>query len=125
MAKMKLSEAIGQHGSMARQLGVSRTDCPYRDSTHAQYWVNGWDSNLPIASKPNIGTPNDNFVNDAIQFPRLISELSAAGVFTLNVVEELKDSMDLSEGLIYQIVERADKVWEDIKARTSPPLQEG
>lgn len=118
MATKKTSDAIMQHGRMARQLGIPREDNPYSSTLYAQYWVNGWDSNLPVASRPPIGTPNENFANNDIQFPRLISELQAAGAFTPEIVKALEDSMDLGEAIIFEIVERADTVWEDVKSRT-------
>lgn len=62
--------------------------------------------------------PNKNFDNNDIQFPRLISELQAAGAFTPEIVKTLEDSMDLGEAKIFEIVERSDKVWERIKERT-------
>jgi len=62
--------------------------------------------------------PNKNFDNNDIQFPRLISELQAAGAFTPGVVKALEDSMDLGEAKIFEIVERSDKVWEWIKEHT-------
>lgn len=118
MAMKKTSDAIFQHGRMARQLGIPRENNPYSAALYAQYWVNGWDSNLPVASKPDVGTPNENFANNMIQFPRLINELQAAGAFTPEVIKFLEDSMDLGEAKIFEIVERADKVWEDVKSRT-------
>ena len=66
-------------------------------------------------------TGNGPWLNDAIQFPRLISELQAAGAFTEEVVAELKDNMDLDETRIFSLVRRADREWERLKRETCPP----
>jgi len=63
-----------------------------------------------------------NWLNDAIQFPRLISELQAAGAFTEEVMAALRASMDLSDGEIMEIVARADKKFEDAKAKVIDAL---
>lgn len=64
------------------------------------------------------GDPDKNWANDAIQFPRLIAELEAAGAFTTQVFKGLMESTDLDEGQICELLERAQATWDDIKART-------
>lgn len=69
---------------------------------------------MPIKISKN---PQKNWENDAIQFPRLISELQAAGAFTAPVVEELLESTDLTKQNLFEIVERATKQWDEIKTK--------
>jgi hypothetical protein len=57
--------------------------------------------------------PDVNWRNDAIQFPRLIVELEAAGAFTAKVMRSLTSSMDLEE--VKGLVDRAQKKWDKIK----------
>jgi len=64
-----------------------------------------------------IGNSQENWENDSIQFARLIDELEAVGGFTNEIVEDLCASMDLERDELFEIVERAQKVWDDIKAR--------
>ena len=52
---------------------------------------------------------SDNWENDGIQFPRLIAEAYAAGVFTLDVLKTMAESMDLAVDQIMTIVNRAEK----------------
>lgn len=56
--------------------------------------------------------------NNAIQFPRLIAELEAAGGFTEAVVQDLQTSMDLDERDIYELIDRAQAQWDRIKENT-------
>lgn len=62
--------------------------------------------------------PNDNWTNDAIQFPRLIAETQACGGFTSEVMHDLSESMDLSGVAICELLNRADVAWEAIKKQT-------
>jgi hypothetical protein len=50
--------------------------------------------------------------NNAIQFPRLIAELEAAGAFTEQVVQDLQTSMDLDELDIMDLIDRAQDEWD-------------
>lgn len=51
--------------------------------------------------------------NNLFQFSRLISELNAAGVFTdKNVMKDLRESMDLKDSRIYELVDRAVEYWD-------------
>jgi hypothetical protein len=68
-----------------------------------------------------IGTPDENWNNNAIQFPRLLAELQAAGVFTTSVVNDVADSMDLDPSQVFEIVDRAQYAWDDIVSRTPNP----
>lgn len=62
--------------------------------------------------------PSINFDNDAIQFPRLIAELEAAGAFTDKMMDALAVEMDLSWDEISQIIDRAQHKFEEIKKLT-------
>lgn len=59
----------------------------------------------------------DNWRNNDIQFPRLLSEIWAVGL-TAKQVRTLRAAMDLSGSEINRIFNRADKVWQKIKERT-------
>lgn len=48
---------------------------------------------------------------DRVQFARLIAELEAAGAFTPEIMERLAHGMDLDEGCVGLIVDRAQKAW--------------
>ena len=52
--------------------------------------------------------------DNAIQFPRLIAELDAAGAFTPEVMRDLQESMDLTPDEIGELIERANAAWEVI-----------
>ena len=68
--------------------------------------------------KPKVSkNPNANWRNDDIQFPRLIAELKMAGAFTPQVVRDLTESMDLGEGRVWEIIGRAEAVWDGCKDR--------
>ena len=54
--------------------------------------------------------------NDKVQFARLICELEAAGAFTENLVEMICNETDLSSREIYEIVDRAQKSFEEVKS---------
>jgi len=62
--------------------------------------------------------PDTNWANDGIQFARLIAELEATGRMHGELVSDLMRSMDLTSDEIYQIVERAQQVWDEIKRQT-------
>ena len=59
--------------------------------------------------------------DDSIQFPRLIAEMEAAGVFS-EIKEEtwdlLLESTDLSIDDIFEVVERAQSQWDKIVSQT-------
>jgi len=56
------------------------------------------------------------WLNDKLQFARLLSEIQAAGGFTDELLSDLLESMDLKVADIFEILERADKVFENSKA---------
>jgi hypothetical protein len=59
---------------------------------------------------------NKNWKKDSVQFPRLIAELNAAGVFQdAETVSFLKESMDLTTDEILDVVERAERKFEVLK----------
>ncbi len=95
-------------------------------------------TNTPIPSDPRVADgrlvryedpDQSNFWNDdRLQFPRLLSEIHAAGM-TLGKVEEIRKSMDLPMSQFWELFDRAHKKWEDIKERLLAgggplPLQE-
>ncbi|MGW8177993.1 MAG: hypothetical protein ACWGQW_04265 [bacterium] len=53
--------------------------------------------------------------DDAIQFPRLISEIAANVQFTNDDWDLLLDSMDLDELDILELFDRADFAWEAVR----------
>jgi hypothetical protein len=61
---------------------------------------------------------NKNFQNNAIQFPRLIAELEANGIFTKRVLRSLREQTDLSFAELYSVIDRACNVWDEIKEKT-------
>jgi hypothetical protein len=62
-------------------------------------------------------TPN--WDDDSIQFPRLLSEILAAGL-PEETLEQLSISMDLEKSEILEILERADRRFEEIKEQFVP-----
>jgi hypothetical protein len=61
---------------------------------------------------------NCNWNNDAIQFPRLIAELEADGAFTPEVIGGVAAQMDCTVDEVFQLIDRAQKKWDRIKALT-------
>lgn len=60
--------------------------------------------------------------NNRLQFARLIAELEMAGAFTKNsLMSDLRESMDLTDEQICEIVERASNVWDKAKLAICPP----
>ena len=59
---------------------------------------------------------NGKWLDDKIQFPRLICELDMAGAITPKVMDALCESMDLNEGNIVELFDRATKKWDEVKA---------
>ncbi len=80
---------------------------------------------LDEAGRPYVSSrPGDNWKNDAIQFARLIAEMEAAGLFPAEDAEgeaALLESMDLAQGELTEIIDRAQAVWDDVKTRTPAP----
>lgn len=71
----------------------------------------------PVASAPVVSADSDaNWLNNAIQFPRLIAELVAAGAFTQDVIGALCVSMDLEIENIHDLMDRAEAEWDRSKA---------
>lgn len=72
-----------------------------------------------------------NWNNNAIQFPRFIAELEATGAldFVMNdcrrVVDLMAESMDLDPSEVYELVDRAQIEWDNIKSLTFSPEQPG
>jgi len=60
---------------------------------------------------------NELWNDNKIQFARLLSEIQAAGGFTEELLADLRVSMDLSDAEIFEVVGRADKVFEESKER--------
>ena len=71
-------------------------------------------------------TPNENWKDDSIQFPRLLNELDCLAVVDLldaadqtnTGMQALKQSMDLTRGDIMELFRRAQKEWDRIKKET-------
>jgi hypothetical protein len=63
---------------------------------------------------------NPRWLDDAVQFPRLIAELESTGAFTPAVLQALSEEMDLTEADICELIDRAQAAWDDIKQRTKP-----
>lgn len=61
---------------------------------------------------------NDKWLNNEIQFPRLIAELEATGAFTNEVISNLAESMDLRIDDVCNLIDRAQTEWEKIKNLT-------
>lgn len=74
---------------------------------------NGMQRHIKVSSRPG-----DNWKNDDIQFPRLLSEMYATLELCDEQWEDLCTSMDLSREQILEVFERADAVWQSIKERT-------
>lgn len=64
--------------------------------------------------------PNVNWENDEYQFARLIAEMEGCGGFCLpqKVMNELLENTDWEKEDLFEIVERAQAKWDDIKSRT-------
>jgi hypothetical protein len=62
--------------------------------------------------------PQKNWENNAIQFSRLIAEMEASGAFTEELSETLCTEMDISMDDLSEIVDRAQKTWDEIKSQT-------
>lgn len=61
---------------------------------------------------------NPKWLDNSIQFPRLIAELEIVGAFTDEVIRDLRQSMDLSGNEIFEIIDRAQSEWDKIKQNT-------
>lgn len=70
---------------------------------------------------------NPNWKNNSIQFPRLLAEIEELGVFDLlqpdgkRVIDSIAESMDLDSSEVYELVDRAQSEWGNIKRRTLYP----
>lgn len=64
---------------------------------------------------------SDPWLNDDIQFPRLIAEAEAAGAFTTDVIGAMASSMDLSVDEVLELLERAGGKWDAIVFGTPSP----
>jgi hypothetical protein len=73
----------------------------------------------------------ENWLNDSIQFPRLISEIEAVGAFDLlqrdgtKIIDSIAISMDLEPWQIYELIDRAQQKWDSIKSQTFAPADAG
>jgi hypothetical protein len=61
---------------------------------------------------------NDNWNNNAIQFPRLLAEINACVDIGKHDMAELCMSMDLSVREIHELFDRAEEEWQRIKEET-------
>ncbi len=78
------------------------------------------DAKPPVALKaaqPNATpSPASKWEDNALQFPRLIEEAQAAGAFTPEVVNDMAVSMDLDSKSVNELIDRAGREFERIKA---------
>jgi len=58
----------------------------------------------------------ENWENNSIQFPRLISELEGLGIFKEKTMTDLAVAMDVSQLDVAELLDRAFNEWEKIKA---------
>jgi len=58
-----------------------------------------------------------NWTNNAIQFPRLIAEAQAIGLFTESAMHDLEFAMDLTPDEVRELVSRACDEWDNIKSK--------
>jgi hypothetical protein len=62
----------------------------------------------------------ENWANNAIQFPRLIAEIEASGALELllpdgqRIVDVVASSMDLDPSEVYELIDRAILEWDSI-----------
>ena len=65
-----------------------------------------------------LSTPQENWNNDDIQFPRLLAEIMATVDFTTRQWDALCSSMDLDRPDILELFDRAQAKWDRIKEQT-------
>jgi predicted dinucleotide-utilizing enzyme len=58
---------------------------------------------------------NPVWLDDKIQFPRVIAEAEAAGAFTPDVMEKMAEGMDLMVCDVVDLIDRAQNVWDKQK----------
>jgi len=75
-------------------------------------YLNAETAKLKATQQSNLWSRND------IQFPRLLAELVATDAFTPQVMEQLRESMDLTDKQIGEVLDRAQSEWEQIKENT-------
>lgn len=61
--------------------------------------------------------PKSKWEDNSIQFPRLIAEIEMAGGFNKEIINDLCNSMDLTEDEVFSIVDRACAEWDKIKEK--------
>ena len=63
---------------------------------------------------------NPKWLDDSIQFPRLIAEAEAVGCFTGQEFADLAEGMDLTRLELCQLIDRAQAEWEKVKMQHCP-----
>jgi len=63
---------------------------------------------------------NPKWLDNSIQFPRLIVEAEAVGCFAGQQFADLAEEMDLTRLELYQLIERAHAEWEKVKTKHCP-----
>lgn len=58
---------------------------------------------------------DENWKNNQLQYPRLIAEMEAAGVFDREMLSTLTEEMDLTSDEVMDLVGRAQKDWDRTK----------
>lgn len=61
-------------------------------------------------------SPDARWLDDGLQFPRLIAEAEGVGAFTDQVYKDLCEAMDVQPEQIAELTDRAQERWEQIKA---------
>lgn len=67
-------------------------------------------------------SPDKNWQNNDIQFPRLLTEIADTCLGPSDYVE-LAASMDLTVPEVHELFERAQQQWDDIKLRTGDKVR--
>lgn len=95
-------------------------------NSQGEFWSNsdGWvvpanATNFSKKEKDEFNLPVDGrwvtyWEVDLVQFARLISECAATGMFDGEEIEEVADTMNLELSDVYEIISRAQKVFESV-----------
>lgn len=67
-----------------------------------------------------MASENTLWINNSVQFARLLSEIYATVPFTEEAWTALEESMDLHRDQIGELFERADAEWQSIKSKVCP-----
>lgn len=104
--------------------GATERTCPACGETFDRDSGNSFDAIAESGKCSECNSLSKNWSNNSIQFPRFLEEAQAAGAFTAEVIMLMADSMSLEREDVYEVLERARVVWEELKAQT-PPCETG